>query len=113
MIFLGVTSLCLLRSVIVRAATTTTAAATTTAAVGLPAPCPTCTQTQGWIGAEWHPANASNSLWMAPAFVEGYLHGPVDGELAADSALGLTALRVYLHTRAFDADPPKVRAKLE
>ena len=116
-----VTSLFLLLSVMVRGAATTnrtgslslSVATTTAAAVGLPAPCLTCTQTQGWIGAEWHPANASNSLWMAPAFVEGYLDGPVDGELAAASALGLTALRVYLHTRAFDADPSKFRANLD
>ena len=36
-----------------------------------PPRCDTCTQTTTWVGGEWHPANASNSLWMSPAFVDG------------------------------------------
>ena len=50
---------------------------------------------------------------MAPAFVDGYLNGEVDGELAAASSMGLTALRVFLHNMAYDADPPKFLASLE
>ena len=66
-----------------------------------------------WVGGEWHPANASNSLWMSPAFFDGYLEGEVDADLAAASAMGLTALRVFLHNMAYDADPAKFLANLQ
>ena len=78
-----------------------------------PPPCPLCTQTEGWVGGEWHPANASNSLWMAPAFVDGYLDGEVESELAAASAMGLTALRVFMHNMAYDANPTRFLASVE
>ena len=69
-----------------------------------PSACPECFQTRGFVGAEWHPANASNSLWWSPAFFDGYLP-LVDLELAKVHQLGLTALRVFLHNKAYDADP--------
>ena len=78
-----------------------------------PPPCPACAQTEGWVGGEWHPANASNSLWMSPAFVDGYLDGEVDAELAAAAAMGLTALRVFMHNMAYDASPTRFLAGVE
>ena len=62
-------------------------------------------QTKKWLGGEWHPANASNSLWMAPKFFPSYMQGQVHAELKAAAAMGLTALRVFLHNMAYDADP--------
>lgn len=50
---------------------------------------------------------------MAPAFVDGYLGGEVDSELAAASAMGLTALRVFMHNMAYDANPTKFLASIE
>jgi hypothetical protein len=50
---------------------------------------------------------------MAPDFFGGYLDGEVDGELASAAGMGLTALRVFMHNMAFDADPPKFLANLE
>ena len=71
-----------------------------------PAPrCPRCLATEGFVGGEWHPSNASNSLWMAPKFLAGYMAGPVPHDLAVTAAAGFTAIRVFLNTVAYDADP--------
>ena len=70
-------------------------------------------QTKKWLGGEWHPANASNSLWMAPKFFPSYMQGQVHAELKAAAAMGLTALRVFLHNMAYDADPKAFLANIE
>lgn len=58
-----------------------------------PAPCPECVQTQDLVGAEWHPANASNSLWWSPHFFDAYLP-IVDVELAKVRTLGIVSVGV-------------------
>jgi hypothetical protein len=44
---------------------------------------------------------------MAPDFADGYLNGEIATDLASHAAVGLTALRVFLNTMAYDADPAK------
>lgn len=67
-------------------------------------PCTECVQTREWLGAEWHPANASNSLWMSPAFFDGYMDESVAPQLVDTAKLGLTAIRVFLHNMAYEAN---------
>ena len=42
-----------------------------------------------------------------------YLDGEVDAELASASAVGLTALRVFMHNMAYDASPTHFLASIE
>lgn len=81
------------------------ASASASAPPSPPPPCTACAKTVGWIGGEWHPSNASNSLWMAPAFFDGYIESIVPAELGYARANGLTAIRVFLHNMAYEAGP--------
>jgi hypothetical protein len=56
--------------------------------------------TASWVGTEYTPARAANSLWWAsfPKY-----EADIQRELgAARKMLGLTVLRIFLHTLAFD-----------
>eukprot|EP01045_Picozoa_sp_COSAG04_P008058 COSAG04_NODE_438_length_14426_cov_10.589795_9_plen_853_part_00 len=56
--------------------------------------------TAGWVGTEYTPARAANSLWWArfPEYA-----ADIDRELAAArKMLGLRVLRIFLHTLAFE-----------
>ena len=50
---------------------------------------------------------------MAPDFFEAYLDSSIDEELASASRLGLTAIRLFLHNLAYDADPSLFMKNLE
>ena len=66
------------------------------------APAATWLNTTTWVGAEYTPALASNSLWWAE--YDRYA-GSIDRELAAArERLGFTALRVFLHYSVYKVD---------
>lgn len=55
--------------------------------------------TANWVGTEYTPARAANSLWWA-SFED--FEQDVDRELRlASTVLGITTLRVFLHTLAW------------
>ena len=61
--------------------------------------------TSTWIGAEYTPSNASNSLWWWRWDVYGE---QVDAELGyAAKQLGIRAVRMFLHTTVYEADVGK------
>lgn len=57
--------------------------------------------TSGWLGTEYTPARAANQLWWA-RFPE-YKADATRELTAAKRVLGLTFVRVFLHTLAFEA----------
>jgi hypothetical protein len=65
--------------------------------------------TAGWVGTEYTPARAANSLWWA-RFPE--YEADVERELgAARAAFGLRVLRIFLHTLAFESLGPALHAQ--
>lgn len=65
-------------------------------------------ETQGWVGSEYTPARAANQLWWArfPDY-----EADVQRELShAAKALGIPAIRVFLHTLAWEHVGPAAHA---
>lgn len=67
--------------------------------------------TEGWIGAEYQPSRSSNAGWWAN--FDAYAAGIARELRQTQRALGFTAIRVFLHSMLYRADPSGLLDKID